>query len=96
MSHPNLNQHLFNQNGTMPYCFSDSLFPPDQKPGLSESISVGATRFTTDLDPVAYVRSRPPGYVPADEINHGEYKGEREDAFFKLENYCPYPISTTT
>ena len=80
----------------MPYCFSDSLFPPDRKPGLSKSVSVGATRFTTDLDPVAYVRSRPPGHVPADEINHGEYKGEREDAFFKLENYCPYPISTTT
>ena len=36
------------------------------------------------LDPVAYVRSRPPGFVPADEINHGEYKGQRENAFFKL------------
>ena len=70
----------------MPYCFSDSLFPPDQKPGLSESVSVGATRFTTDLDPVAYVRSRPPGYVPADEINQGEHNGARKNAFLSLKN----------
>ena len=73
----------------MPYSFSDSLFPPDRKPELSKRVSVGATRFTTDLDPVAYVRSRPPGNVPADEINHGEYKGEREDAFLSLKIIVP-------
>ena len=75
----------------MPYCFSDSLFPPDQKPGSSKSISVGATRFTTDLDLVAYIRPRSPSNVPADEINHREYKGKRENAFFKLEKLLPRP-----
>ena len=65
----------------MPYCFSDSLFPPDQKPGSSKSISVGATRFTTDLDLVAYIRPRSPGYVPADEINHREYKAKGKMLF---------------
>ena len=80
----------------MPYCFSDSLIPTRSEAWIVKKHKRRCLRFTTDLDPVAYIKSRSPGYVPADEINHESIQAKGKMLFLSLENYCQDPISTTT